>query len=146
MLLIERTVFCKRLFLRFIQVKQCTAEYIYRAITKLLVQEIGAPKANLIEFATDNALVTTGEQGGVQAMLSEDCSTLFVLGCLCQYPRYFSFSSLFSLQAAVSFEVFFVVVVVELYLSLFFVVMGGQFSLKTFIDMIVLYLFLPVSR
>jgi len=74
----------------------------------------------------------------VQAKLSEDCLSLFVLGCLCQYPRYFSFSSLFSLQAAVSFEVLFFLLS---FISLFFFVLGGQFGLRTFIDMIVLYLF-----
>ena len=52
-------------FLRLIEVQQCTAEDIYRAITKLLFQEIGAPKANLIGFAADNASVMMGEQGGV---------------------------------------------------------------------------------
>jgi len=69
--------------LRFIEVQQCTAEYIYRAITKQLFQEIGAPKTNLIGFAAGNALVMTGEQGRVQAKLSEDCQSLFVFGCLC---------------------------------------------------------------
>jgi hypothetical protein len=70
-------------FLQLVEVQQCTAKDIYTVLTKLLFKEIGVPKQNLIGFASDNASVMMGVQGGVQAKLLLDLPNLFVLGCTC---------------------------------------------------------------
>ena len=57
-------------FLKLIEVQQCTVGDLHTVLTNLLFKEIAVPKQNLIGFASDNASVMMGGQGGVQAKLS----------------------------------------------------------------------------
>ena len=77
-------------FLNLIEPQQFIAGDLLTVLTNLLLKEIAVPEQNLIGFTSDNASVTMGRQGGLQAKLSLYLPNLFVLRCVCHSIHLFA--------------------------------------------------------
>ena len=62
------------------KVENATAEGLY---VKDLFHENDIPLSNIIGFASDNCSTMLGANKGVQALLTKDVPSVFVMGCVC---------------------------------------------------------------
>lgn len=73
---------CADRFLTLIHVSDGTAESIFNAIMNVF-KENDIPISNLVGFGADNCATMMGRHNGVQALLKQVKTTLYVSGCIC---------------------------------------------------------------